>query len=84
MLMACRGIQSVFHEARERALRAVAFAKTLRKDLEIAASFELLAPLEHFLLGLWQAGHVRVVAPHSCSHLMFVPGTTLEISPLIV
>ncbi len=31
---ACRGFQSVFGEARERAVKALAFAKTLRKDLE--------------------------------------------------
>jgi MEKK4 N-terminal len=74
ILSACRNIQTIFHEARERALRAISFAKTLRKDLEIASSFSLMAPLNDFLQRLCQADHVRVVAPHSCSHLMFVPG----------
>ncbi|XP_059490886.1 mitogen-activated protein kinase kinase kinase 4 isoform X2 [Neocloeon triangulifer] len=83
ILSACRNIQNIFHEARERALRAISFAKTLRKDLEIASSFSLMAPLNEFLLRLSQADHVRVVAPHSCSHLMFVPAS-LKTKPELV
>ncbi|CAB3382788.1 Hypothetical predicted protein [Cloeon dipterum] len=73
ILSGSRSIQMIFHEARERALRAINFAKTLRKDLEIASSFSLMATLNQFLHCLAKADHVRVVAPHSCSHLMFVP-----------
>ena len=36
---ACRGFQSVFAEAKERSQKALAFAKTLRKDLEVSAEF---------------------------------------------
>jgi hypothetical protein len=34
MLMVCREFQILFNETRERALKALAFSKTLRKDLE--------------------------------------------------
>ena len=39
MYDACRGFQSVFAEAKERSQKALAFAKTLRKDLEVSAEF---------------------------------------------
>uniref|UniRef100_A0A8D0GDA6 Mitogen-activated protein kinase kinase kinase N-terminal domain-containing protein n=1 Tax=Sphenodon punctatus TaxID=8508 RepID=A0A8D0GDA6_SPHPU len=36
-----RALKELFHEARERASKALGFAKILRKDLEIAAEFTL-------------------------------------------
>ena len=36
---AFRGFQSLFGEARERAVKAIAFAKLLRKDLEVRILF---------------------------------------------
>ena len=38
---AFRGFQSLFGEARERAVKAIAFAKLLRKDLEVKIGFQL-------------------------------------------
>ena len=38
---AFRGFQSLFGEARERAVKAIAFAKLLRKDLEVKIGFEI-------------------------------------------
>ena len=38
---AFRGFQSLFGEARERAVKAIAFAKLLRKDLEVKIRFKL-------------------------------------------
>ena len=35
MYEAFRGFQSLFGEARERAVKAISFAKLLRKDLEV-------------------------------------------------
>ena len=39
---AFRGFQTLFGEARERAVKAIAFAKLLRKDLEVKIGFETL------------------------------------------
>ena len=71
---ACRGFQSVFGEARERAIKAVAFAKTLRKDLEVAAEFTVNTNSELLIQKLQSTEHVRVVAPHSSQHLIFISG----------
>ena len=38
---AFRGFQSLFGEARERAVKAIAFAKLLRKDLEVKIGIKL-------------------------------------------
>ncbi|KAG8232698.1 hypothetical protein J437_LFUL014716, partial [Ladona fulva] len=75
MLATCRSLQSIFIEARERALKGISFAKTLRKDLEIAAAFSLNSNPRKFLKRLQETGHVCVVAPHSCKHLIFIPGS---------
>ena len=62
---ACRGFQAVFGEGRERALKALAFAKTLRKDLEVSAEFSVNPGANNAILinKLHSSGHVRVVAP---------------------
>ncbi|XP_046391955.1 mitogen-activated protein kinase kinase kinase 4 isoform X2 [Ischnura elegans] len=74
MLAACRSLHSIFTEARERALKGISFAKTLRKDLEIAASFSLSSSPQNLLKRLQQTDHVRVIAPNACKHLIFIPG----------
>lgn len=80
---ACRGFQAVFGEARERALKALAFAKTLRKDLEVAAEFAISGSVENFVERLMESGHIRVQAAHFPNRQIFVPGlfsTTLILS----
>jgi hypothetical protein len=44
MLTVCREFQILFNETREKALKAVAFSKTLRKDLENGAFKEGISP----------------------------------------
>ena len=81
MYEACRGFQSVFGEARERAIKALAFAKTLRKDLEVSAEFSVAhgaaagANAQGALVDRLKAsGHIRVIAPHSVKHQLFISG----------
>ncbi len=75
---ACRGFQSVFGEARERAIKALAFAKTLRKDLEVSAEFTVISK-EALIQRLQDTGHIKVVAPHSSQHQIFIPGGDTKI-----
>lgn len=70
----CRALQVLLAETRERSLRAAGLAKMLRKDLEVAAEFSLCEGPEVVLARLQQTGHIRVLAPHSHNHFIFVPG----------
>ncbi|XP_063864103.1 mitogen-activated protein kinase kinase kinase 4-like isoform X1 [Scylla paramamosain] len=70
----CRALQVLLAETRERSLRAAGLAKMLRKDLEVAAEFSLCEGPELVLTRLQLTGHVRVLAPHSHNHFIFVPG----------
>ncbi|XP_033099180.1 mitogen-activated protein kinase kinase kinase 4-like [Anneissia japonica] len=67
-----RGIKQLFYEARERASRALSFAKMLRKDLEIAAEFHLSVSTKTLLKDLCSSNHVRVLLD-SPGHMLFVP-----------
>ncbi|XP_069788139.1 mitogen-activated protein kinase kinase kinase 4 isoform X1 [Narcine bancroftii] len=58
-----RALKELFHEARERASKALGFAKMLRKDLEIAAEFTLSAPVPDFLEALKTKKYVKVLIP---------------------
>ncbi|XP_041030274.1 mitogen-activated protein kinase kinase kinase 4 isoform X1 [Carcharodon carcharias] len=58
-----RALKELFHEARERASKALGFAKMLRKDLEIAAEFTLSAPVPDVLEALKTKKHVKVQIP---------------------
>ncbi|XP_059082749.1 mitogen-activated protein kinase kinase kinase 4-like isoform X4 [Tigriopus californicus] len=69
---ACRGFQAVFHEARERAIKGVAFAKTLRKDFEVSAEYTMNITAPEVIQRLYETGHVRIVAPLSSKHLIFI------------
>eukprot|EP00095_Tigriopus_kingsejongensis_P011134 maker-scaffold1161_size58349-snap-gene-0.7 protein:Tk11134 transcript:maker-scaffold1161_size58349-snap-gene-0.7-mRNA-1 annotation:"hypothetical protein CAPTEDRAFT_214311" len=69
---ACRGFQAVFHEARERAIKAVAFAKTLRKDFEVSAEYSIGGNPLDVIERLYKTGHVRIVAPLPSKHLIFI------------
>ena len=47
-------------EARDRSIKAIAFAKLLRKDLEVAAEYKLTADPRKLLNMLHMTGHVQV------------------------
>ena len=57
---AIRGFQTLFGEVRERALKAIAFAKLLRKDLEVSAEFGVTASPGELLKRLNTTGYVQV------------------------
>ncbi|CAL4229454.1 unnamed protein product, partial [Meganyctiphanes norvegica] len=75
----CRDLQVLLGETRERSLRAVGLAKMLRKDLEIAAEFVLNSHPEVVLKRLLETGHIRVIAPHSQNHFIFIPGEVRKV-----
>ncbi|XP_077669426.1 mitogen-activated protein kinase kinase kinase 4 isoform X2 [Eretmochelys imbricata] len=68
-----RALKELFHEARERASKALGFAKMLRKDLEIAAEFTLSAPVQEFLNVLKTKQYVKVQIPGLENLHVFVP-----------
>ncbi|RMC12652.1 hypothetical protein DUI87_10176 [Hirundo rustica rustica] len=70
-----RALKELFHEARERASKALGFAKMLRKDLEIAAEFALSAPVRDLLNALKTKEYVKVQIPGLESLQVFVPGS---------
>ncbi|XP_076445793.1 mitogen-activated protein kinase kinase kinase 4-like [Babylonia areolata] len=70
---ALRSFKNLFHEARERATKALGFAKKLRKDLEIAADFNVTVTMMELFDKLKDTDHVRVRAPLSAGYIMFVP-----------
>ncbi|XP_068698407.1 mitogen-activated protein kinase kinase kinase 4-like isoform X1 [Montipora foliosa] len=75
VLEACRGFKNLFNEARERASKALGFAKKLTSDLENAAKFSIDVPVYELLTRLEASGHVQVVARHTAGLMMFVPRT---------
>nr|XP_031535699.1 mitogen-activated protein kinase kinase kinase 4 [Vicugna pacos] len=60
-----RALKELFHEARERASKALGFAKMLRKDLEIAAEFIFSAPVRDLLEVLKSKQYVKLLTKHS-------------------
>ncbi|XP_074944150.1 mitogen-activated protein kinase kinase kinase 4 isoform X6 [Phalacrocorax aristotelis] len=70
-----RALKELFHEARERASKALGFAKMLRKDLEIAAEFALSAPVRDLLNALKTKEYVKVQIPGLESLQVFVPNS---------
>lgn len=73
ILSSCRSFKLVFQEANAKVCQATAFAKTLRKDLEIAAEYKVLTSVNDLLEKLKSTGHIRVIAPNCCNHLLFIP-----------
>ncbi|XP_044098666.1 mitogen-activated protein kinase kinase kinase 4 isoform X3 [Neovison vison] len=69
-----RALKELFHEARERASKALGFAKMLRKDLEIAAEFIFSAPVRDLLDVLKSKQYVKVQIPGLENLQVFVPG----------
>ncbi|XP_074436413.1 mitogen-activated protein kinase kinase kinase 4 isoform X16 [Larus michahellis] len=70
-----RALKELFHEARERASKALGFAKMLRKDLEIAAEFALSAPVRDLLNALKTKEYVKVQIPGLENLQVFVPNS---------
>ncbi|KAM8998821.1 mitogen-activated protein kinase kinase kinase 4 isoform 3-T3 [Sarcophilus harrisii] len=70
-----RALKELFHEARERASKALGFAKMLRKDLEIAAEFIVSAPVQDLLDMLKSKQYVKVQIPGLENLQLFVPHT---------
>ncbi|XP_069463798.1 mitogen-activated protein kinase kinase kinase 4 isoform X2 [Ambystoma mexicanum] len=68
-----RALKELFHEARERASKALGFAKMLRKDLEIAAEFTYSAPVRELLRILKSKHYVKVQIPGLENLHVFVP-----------
>lgn len=68
-----RALKELFHEARERASKALGFAKMLRKDLEIAAEFTFSVSVQDFLTHLKCKSYSKVLVPTIESLHVFVP-----------
>uniref|UniRef100_A0A8C9DQN0 Mitogen-activated protein kinase kinase kinase 4 n=1 Tax=Prolemur simus TaxID=1328070 RepID=A0A8C9DQN0_PROSS len=79
-----RALKELFHEARERASKALGFAKMLRKDLEIAAEFILSSPVRDLLDVLKSKQYVKVQIPGLENLQMFVPDTLAEEKNIIL
>ncbi|XP_075718674.1 mitogen-activated protein kinase kinase kinase 4 isoform X3 [Rhinoderma darwinii] len=68
-----RALKELFHEARERASKALGFAKMLRKDLEIAAEFTFSASVQELLTYLKCKDYSKVLVPTLENLHVFVP-----------
>lgn len=69
-----RRIQRVLREARDQCMKAVAVTKMIRRDLEVAAEFDIKElPSSELLHRLADTGHIRVVLPHNDNYVVFVP-----------
>nr|XP_020040794.1 mitogen-activated protein kinase kinase kinase 4 isoform X1 [Castor canadensis] len=79
-----RALKELFHEARERASKALGFAKMLRKDLEIAAEFILSAPVRDLLDVLKAKQYLKVQIPGLENLHVFVPDTLAEEKGIIL
>ncbi|XP_038048070.1 mitogen-activated protein kinase kinase kinase 4-like isoform X1 [Patiria miniata] len=74
IINSCKRFKLMFHEVRERASKALGFAKMLRKDLEIAAEFQRTVPTKDLLRVLKTSDHIKVkMGADIPGHLMFVP-----------
>ncbi|XP_012410180.1 mitogen-activated protein kinase kinase kinase 4 isoform X9 [Trichechus manatus latirostris] len=79
-----RALKELFHEARERASKALGFAKMLRKDLEIAAEFTLSAPIRDLLDVLKSKQYVKIQIPGLENVQVFVPDGLVEEKGIIL
>uniref|UniRef100_A0A3Q2FRZ4 Mitogen-activated protein kinase kinase kinase 4 n=1 Tax=Cyprinodon variegatus TaxID=28743 RepID=A0A3Q2FRZ4_CYPVA len=68
-----RSLKELFHEARERASKALGFAKMLRKDLEVAADFSITSGVPCLLKALKMKSYVKVQIPGLEELQVFVP-----------
>ncbi|XP_072293719.1 mitogen-activated protein kinase kinase kinase 4 isoform X2 [Eucyclogobius newberryi] len=79
-----RSLKELFHEARERASKALGFAKMLRKDLEIAADFSITNGVSRLLEALKKRNYIKVVIPGLEELQVFVPHGLMEQRPMIL
>lgn len=79
-----RSLKELFHEARERASKALGFAKMLRKDLEIAADFSVTNGVPCLLEALKKRNYVKVVIPGLEELQVFVPSGLMEQRSMIL
>ncbi|XP_077586069.1 mitogen-activated protein kinase kinase kinase 4 isoform X3 [Stigmatopora nigra] len=79
-----RSLKELFHEARERASKALGFAKMLRKDLEVAADFRITKGVASLLEALKKKNYVKVQIPGLEELQVFVPCGLLAHRPLIL
>ncbi|CAL1534129.1 unnamed protein product [Lymnaea stagnalis] len=68
-----RNFKILFNEARERSSKALGFAKLLRKDLEVAADYNITVTIKELFAKLMDTRHVQLCAPLSSGYMMFVP-----------
>ncbi|XP_039995124.1 mitogen-activated protein kinase kinase kinase 4 isoform X4 [Xiphias gladius] len=79
-----RSLKELFHEARERASKALGFAKMLRKDLEVAADFSMTNGVTCLLEALKKRNYVNVQIPGLEELQVFVPCGLMAQRPLIL
>uniref|UniRef100_A0A8C5H7I2 Mitogen-activated protein kinase kinase kinase 4 n=1 Tax=Gouania willdenowi TaxID=441366 RepID=A0A8C5H7I2_GOUWI len=79
-----RSLKELFHEARERASKALGFAKMLRKDLEVAADFNITNGVTGLLEALKERHYVKVQIPGLEALHVFVPCGLMDQRPLIL
>uniref|UniRef100_A0A6Q2X3A9 Mitogen-activated protein kinase kinase kinase 4 n=1 Tax=Esox lucius TaxID=8010 RepID=A0A6Q2X3A9_ESOLU len=79
-----RSLKELFHEARERASKALGFAKMLRKDLEIAADFSITSGVPRLLEALQKRNYVKVQIPGLEELEVFVPCPLMDQRALIL
>ncbi|XP_029305350.1 mitogen-activated protein kinase kinase kinase 4 isoform X4 [Cottoperca gobio] len=79
-----RSLKELFHEARERASKALGFAKMLRKDLEVAAVFSITNGVTCLLEALKKGNYVKVQIPGLEELQVFVPCSLMDQRPLIL
>ncbi|XP_062865064.1 mitogen-activated protein kinase kinase kinase 4 isoform X2 [Trichomycterus rosablanca] len=79
-----RSLKELFHEARERASKALGFAKMLRKDLEIAAEFSLASGVPCIVRALKERSYVKVQVPGLEELQVFVPCGLTDQRPTVL
>ncbi|XP_026210138.1 mitogen-activated protein kinase kinase kinase 4 isoform X3 [Anabas testudineus] len=79
-----RSLKELFHEARERASKALGFAKMLRKDLEVAADFSITNGVTCLLEALKKRNYVKVQIPGLEELQVFVPFGLMDQRTLIL
>ncbi|XP_061167485.1 mitogen-activated protein kinase kinase kinase 4-like [Saccostrea echinata] len=80
-----RNCKKLFNEARERASKALGFAKALRKDLEIAADFNIAVTTVELLAKLKTTNFVMVnFASNDPGYLVFIPSRIADNRHLIL
>ena len=77
LVQRCRSLQELETEARERALRAIALAKMLKKDLEVALESTNAPELPPLFEALNEMKHVLIQGHSIQDLLIFVPGKLL-------